>query len=176
MPTSQQRIGLSTSRNGGASYPAAITATAIASVPSVISGATIAQVLGQFSATQSVTIPALTAGTPKSVTFSFALKTFPNSFTLSKNAKGYVFANVVLAGSQPTDASTIIGMSALSLTFASGGTSVAGSGVWSFSNLGKYQGLAVSVTVRALSVTGTTAAQTASFLCQAQLVGVPAST
>ena len=174
MPTSQQRIPIATTRNAGASYPAATTATAIASVPNVISGATLAQVLGQFSATQKIAIPALAAGVPANVTFKFPLRTFPSPFTLARNATGYVFANVVLAGAQPTDTTTIIGMPALSLTFGSGGTTVAGSGVWSFSNLGSYQGLSVSVTVRALSIAGT-GAQSVSFLCQAQLIGVPAS-
>jgi hypothetical protein len=178
MPRSTGTIPISNTRNKGALYPLITTASAVAAVPAVITSAQtvapMAQVLGLSTQTLAVAVPVLAAGVPQNVSFAFALKAFPAPFSLATNATGYVFATCVLV-TQPTDPSTIVALPALSLTFGQGGTSVPGSGVWSFRNLGSYQGLSVAVTVRVVSLAGA-AAQTLSFLGQAQLVGVPPAT
>src|SRR5271155_4665366 len=170
--SSSQRVSISTTRNKGPSYPTTVVATTLAAVPNVIATATLAQVLGLSTQTVPVAVPALASGAPQDISFSFALRAFPVPFMLATNATGYVFATCVLQA-QPAEPTTIVALPALSLTFGSGGTSQPGSGVWSFSNLGSYQGLAVAVTVRVVSLAGAPA-QSLSFLGQAQLIGVPA--
>jgi len=165
------RISIVARPRGGATYPATSIATTVASLPAVISGATLLQTLGAFSGTQAVAVPALAANVPHDLTFAFALTSFPSPFSLASGATGLVLGTVALV-TTPASATTLVGLPALSLTFGTGGTTVPGSGQWTLTGGGAYQGLQLRATVRVFSPSAT-AAQTLTFLGQALLLGLP---
>lgn len=143
--------------------------------PVIINKIPFQQLLGTFSGTVSVKIPALAANVPADTTFTCQLATNPNNprqFTINRGNSGLIQATCALQ--QTDDVTTIFGMPVLSLTFGTGLPQMAGSGVWSLRPSVQYQGATLNATVRAFSPTGAPD-QTVSFLVQGQLIGINAT-
>jgi len=141
--------------------------------PPAIVGATLGQVLGWSSQVITADVPALAAGVAQDVTFNAALTGFPNPFTLSPNTSGQIIAGVYLS-QPPDDATTLVGVPAISPTFGTGGTTDAGSTVWQLFAGVSYQAPGIIGTVRCFSSSGADA-QTLSLLVQALLVALPSA-
>lgn len=170
---SQQRRTVQIDARGHRSFGAESSATSINVAPPVlIDKVPVQQILGTFSGTVPVTIPALTADAAADTTFTCSLTTFPRSFTISAAGTGIVLATVALQAT--SDTTTLICTPVVSLTFGTGLPQMAGSGTWTLRPRVAYQGAQVNVTFRAFSLSSVPA-QTVSFLIQAQLIGIPNS-
>ena len=147
--------------------------SSINAAPPAIPGVTIGQVLGWSSVIVTANVPALAANVAQDATFTAALTGLPNPFTLSPNTSGQIIASVALSAA-PTDATTVVGVPVISLTFGIGGTTDPGSTIWELFPSVNYQAPGVTGSVRCFSPSGADA-QTLSLLVQALLVALPAA-
>lgn len=168
-----QRVSLAFDGRGRAGYPAAIQAPSIQVAPSVIApGIAILQPLGASSSVVPVAVPILVAGVPQDVSFTVPLTGWPSPFALAVTATALATGFVFLSAS-PTDATTMVGLPVVSLTFGAGNPQNAGTSLWSLRGGVTYQVPSLAVTVRVVSFAGA-AAQSLTFTGQGVLYGIPA--
>jgi hypothetical protein len=169
-----QRVAIGVTVGSGVGFPAHLQSTALATAPPVIGpGLAILQPLGVSSALTQVKIPGLTANTPVDVPFTVALNGFPSPFSITVNSTGFVVASFFL-NAPPTGTSTIVSAPVLSLSFSVGQPFNAGTGAWLLNGSATYQSPVLSGSVRVVSFTNQ-GSQTLTFVAQAILIGVPAS-